>query len=525
MSKKQKFKFLLNMQTLVDEFEEELFTLKFYKKKDRGCLLDVQMYHDKITPSSKYVYVMTSDQLPKDFLSDNSWDDSFLIVLGDLPQGLDNGEYNVISLPEETDAWKIYDFVKEIFTSNAEWSFKLQEALNEDCGVSRLCEIAYEHFKNPLFIHDSNFYIIACPKYVAPMLIFEKDPVTGLKRVPTEAINDFKLDEEYIGTLNTVGADMFSKEQRGYRILYMNIWNDYGQYEGRVCIDEIESPLKPSFHLALEYFVNMLMVALYRHNLKDSSYSRPFETFLTSVINKSLRYPEAIQSNLALNNWHLYDTYVCITLGIQERDRNMRTIVSTCNFIEATLNGSYAFYYENNILLIVNLTIYQGDLSDYMSRLSIIIREGLLMAGISNVYKDFCQTPEYHRQAQIALDYGLRQNGMFWQFYFKDFSLQYIVDMAITELTPEQIISNKLLVLRDYDEKNNTNFLQTLDVYIRNERNAMQTSRELFIHRSTLFYRLDRIHELTQLDLDDGETRLYLGLSFYILKHKAKYPI
>lgn len=513
------------MQTLVDEFEEELFTLICYGKKDVGCLIDVQMYHDGTILSSGYVYVITAEQFPKDFLSDSTWDGSFLIVLGALPKGLDNGQYTVISLPEETDAWKIYDFVKQIFLSNAEWAFRLQEALNEDCGVTRLCEIAYDHFKNPLFVHDSNFYIIACPKYIAPMPVWEIDSATGLKRAPMDLINDFKLDEEYLGTLSTVGADMFSAEQRGYRILYMNIWNDYGQYEGRICIDEIESSLRPSHYLALEYFINMLKVALYRHNLKDSSYSRPFETFLINVINKNLRYPEAIQSNLSLNNWQLYDTYVCITLGIQERDRNMRTIVNTCNFIEATLNGSYSFYYENNILLIVNLTVYKGDLSDYMSRLSIIIREGLLMAGISNVYKDFCQTPEYYRQAQIALDYGLRQNGMFWQFYFKDFSLQYIVDMAITELTPEQIISDKLLILKEYDDKNNTNFLQTLDVYIRNERNAMKTSRELFIHRSTLFYRLDRIHEMTQLDLDDGQTRLYLGLSFYILKHKAKYPI
>ena len=43
--------------------------------------------------------------------------------------------------------------------------------------------------------------------------------------------------------------------------------------------------------------------------------------------------------------------------------------------------------------------------------------------------------------------------------------------------------------------------------------NVMQTARELFIHRNTLLYRLDRIRELGGFDLDDAETRLKLQLA------------
>ena len=74
------------------------------------------------------------------------------------------------------------------------------------------------------------------------------------------------------------------------------------------------------------------------------------------------------------------------------------------------------------------------------------------------------------------------------------------------------------MCIRDsYDKANETELYKTLAVFLRNERHATKTAQELYIHRSTLFYRLDRIHDLIQQDLDDPKVRLYLNLSLYIL--------
>ena len=39
------------------------------------------------------------------------------------------------------------------------------------------------------------------------------------------------------------------------------------------------------------------------------------------------------------------------------------------------------------------------------------------------------------------------------------------------------------------------------------------TKNELFIHRSTLIYRIKKIEELTGVDLNDPDTRLYIQIS------------
>ena len=44
----------------------------------------------------------------------------------------------------------------------------------------------------------------------------------------------------------------------------------------------------------------------------------------------------------------------------------------------------------------------------------------------------------------------------------------------------------------------------------------VQTSKALFIHRSTLFYRLDRIQKLAGVDYESEQERLYLLLSYHL---------
>lgn len=55
--------------------------------------------------------------------------------------------------------------------------------------------------------------------------------------------------------------------------------------------------------------------------------------------------------------------------------------------------------------------------------------------------------------------------------------------------------------LQEYDQAHSTALLHTLCVYLLQEQNLHATARQLFIHRNTLVYRLQRIRTLLQLDL------------------------
>ena len=65
-----------------------------------------------------------------------------------------------------------------------------------------------------------------------------------------------------------------------------------------------------------------------------------------------------------------------------------------------------------------------------------------------------------------------------------------------------------------YDEQYETDLLQTLDTFLEADGNVAGTAQLLFTHRHTIYYRLERIRELTGLDVSssDGREKLSLGL-------------
>ncbi|MBQ8974776.1 MAG: helix-turn-helix domain-containing protein, partial [Oscillospiraceae bacterium] len=76
------------------------------------------------------------------------------------------------------------------------------------------------------------------------------------------------------------------------------------------------------------------------------------------------------------------------------------------------------------------------------------------------------------------------------------------------------------LRLMRYDRENGTEYTRTLKCYLDNALNAAGTAKELFIHRGTMNYRLSRIEEMTSLDLNDPNTRLYLELSMGLMEYR-----
>ena len=77
--------------------------------------------------------------------------------------------------------------------------------------------------------------------------------------------------------------------------------------------------------------------------------------------------------------------------------------------------------------------------------------------------------------------------------------------------------------LLEHDAASGTQYYDTLRTYLECERSIPMTAAALIIHRTTLTYRLGKIQELTRLNLDDPNLRLYLLLSYQLLE-RGKHP-
>ena len=69
----------------------------------------------------------------------------------------------------------------------------------------------------------------------------------------------------------------------------------------------------------------------------------------------------------------------------------------------------------------------------------------------------------------------------------------------------------------------NTGFLQTLETYLLCNKSLNDAANLLFIHKSTIYYRMKCIEKIVQIDLDDPHERFSILLSCIALREMSKF--
>jgi purine catabolism regulator len=98
--------------------------------------------------------------------------------------------------------------------------------------------------------------------------------------------------------------------------------------------------------------------------------------------------------------------------------------------------------------------------------------------------------------------------------YFPDLSIYRLLFQI--EHNPELIAFQEEMLGPLLAQENSRELIHTLETYFRHNSNVSQSAEALFIHRNTLNYRLERIAEMLNQDLEKPETRLALQLALYI---------
>ena len=71
----------------------------------------------------------------------------------------------------------------------------------------------------------------------------------------------------------------------------------------------------------------------------------------------------------------------------------------------------------------------------------------------------------------------------------------------------ERFYEETLAPLAAYDEQYETDLVATVEAYLENDGNVAQTAAQLFTHRHTVRYRLERVRELGGHDITSSEGR------------------
>ena len=129
------------------------------------------------------------------------------------------------------------------------------------------------------------------------------------------------------------------KEMRGYRILYMNLWVN-GKYQGRLCVDELQSEIQPGHFFALEYLGSFIELCINRHNLFQISMGNDARKFFADYLSGKATELQSITDQIQYLNWNRHDRYLCLRLETQQQDDRMHSSIATIGHIEAQSGGT-----------------------------------------------------------------------------------------------------------------------------------------------------------------------------------------
>ncbi len=132
--------------------------------------------------------------------------------------------------------------------------------------------------------------------------------------------------------------------------------------------------------------------------------------------------------------------------------------------------------------------------------------------GIGKATSTLLALRESYREAANALSMA-RRLAAANPLYFGELNVYRLLFQL--EASPElALFCDEILgALVEYDRAEHTDLIKTLTEYFAHNSNLSQTAEALFIHRNTLLYRMERIKEISKLDLDDPETRLSMQLA------------
>jgi purine catabolism regulator len=143
---------------------------------------------------------------------------------------------------------------------------------------------------------------------------------------------------------------------------------------------------------------------------------------------------------------------------------------------------------------------------------------GLVGAGISRPATNLSALRESYREAKdavsIANELGDREDTTF----YGDLKLFQLL-LALKERNLDHLrrfYLDTLGLLVEHDERKQGDLIRTLNGFFEANGNLAKAAQDLDVHRNTLVYRLERIAELTDMNLDDADNRLILHLALKI---------
>ena len=422
-------------------------------------------------------------------------------------------------LPAFVSPVAVMNEVQSFFEQCDVWEEKLKDGVMRGSDLQQLLKLSADFFGNPLLVMGLDFTLLG---EAGTESMPEKSKLFHKDGIDMEYMNALMQSSEYQRMQESGEIMLFPAYISGVRSLNRNLFPE-GKNVCRVVMHEWNRKFTPGDSCLLDTLADYLEILLMHSSnlVGEDALAGIFQTILKD---RTADYME-MSRKLSVYGWSSQHTYLCLILQLTYLNQKNLSTNAICHYIKRQFPHSASFVFKGEIVTFFNMSLLKKNEEEVGSALTYFIRDSYLKAGYSRCVKGHMYFRKQFIQAGMALDVGSRNKPYVWIHHFDQVALTYIMEQVTRRLPASMICHENLLKLKETDEKNQSEYMRTLRTYLDENLNATRTAEALFIHRSTLLYRLEKIKEILQSDLDDPEENFYLSFSFRLLEHEEEETI
>lgn len=308
---------------------------------------------------------------------------------------------------------------------------------------------------------------------------------------------------------------------------------------GFVSALETSKPLNKLDLIALEHAATITAVEMGKERIKFETEMRLKGDFIDDLIARQFQSSEALLKRANFLGCDLSKGALVLIVDIDDFEtllekhnyteediqRIRREFFNTANWI-VDLEHKSSLVSLKSDSVIVFLT--PGDDSENLEEEAFRVAKGLqtglksrfekftFSVGLSSYYRKPEQIEKAFNEAKVALDINKRLGEKDKISSFREIGTYKLLASFLDSNSDElkNFYKETIESLADYDRKHDSELIKTLETFLKLDENINDAAKALFAHRHTVRYRLERIKEITSLDINksDDKERLALGL-------------
>ncbi|MEE0867153.1 MAG: helix-turn-helix domain-containing protein [Clostridia bacterium] len=183
---------------------------------------------------------------------------------------------------------------------------------------------------------------------------------------------------------------------------------------------------------------------------------------------------------------------------------------------------------ENNTVVVVREikeSIKAKELEEIATQITNTVASEAMVnvrVGIGTVAQNIRDIAKSYREARIALEVGKVFDGEKYIMNYDNLGIARLIYQLPTTLC-ELFLSE--VFKKDSIDSLDSETLYTIQKFFENNLNVSETSRQLYVHRNTLVYRLDKVRKMTGLDLRIFDHAIVFKVALMVKKYLVSKPM